>query len=115
MHYYTKIIQRSALLLLALAMFACSAPEQVTDSNRKAPEASQFDFWLGEWELTWGDSGSGTNTVTAILDSVVTAEFFDGRPSIPLVGKSYSVYVAREGKWKQTWVDNDGGLPGFFG
>ena len=111
----TKTIRRWWLLSLAMAMFACAAPERGTVSNRKAPAASQFDFWLGEWELTWGDSGSGTNTITAILDSMVIAENFDGTPSMPLIGKSYSVYVERQGKWKQTWVDNSGGYLDFVG
>ncbi len=85
----TNTVRRCAPLLLAVAMFACAAPERGTVSNRKASAASQFDFWLGEWELTWGDSGRGSNTITAILDSMVIAENFDGTPSMPLIGKSY--------------------------
>ena len=38
------------------------------------PEAHQFDFWIGDWELTWGDSGSGTNRVEHILNSCIIQE-----------------------------------------
>ena len=45
-----------------------------------APEARQFDFWLGEWDLTWGKDGRGKNVITSIYDGCVIQERFDGRP-----------------------------------
>lgn len=80
-----------------------------------APEAAQFDFWLGEWELEWGEEGRGTNVITKALDNCVILERFDGTPSIPLRGMSVSVYDARLGQWRQTWVDNQGGYLDFDG
>lgn len=71
-------------------------------------ETSQFDFWVGEWDLTWGDDGKGRNRITKILDGCVIYEAFDGTPSIPLKGMSVSTFDARAGQWKQTWVDNSG-------
>ena len=73
------------------------------------PEARQFDFWLGEWDLTWGDGGRGTNRITKILDGCVIQEEFDGTPAISLKGLSVSTFNAALGKWQQTWVDNSGG------
>ncbi len=32
-----------------------------------------------------------------------------------LRGRSFSVYVPREHRWKQTWVDNEGGYLDFTG
>ncbi len=32
-------------------------PVEVEASRR------QFDFWLGEWDATWGDGDQGTNSV----------------------------------------------------
>lgn len=91
---------------------------------RPAPEARQFDFWLGEWDLSWpgeqsglpvGQTGSGTNTITAILDRVVIHEsFVDSSPN-GLRGMSVSVYNSRVGTWQQTWVDNQGGYLEFTG
>ena len=73
------------------------------------PEAGQFDFWLGEWELTWGEDGRGSNRITKILDGCVIQEEFDGTPAIPLLGLSVSTFNSVSGKWQQTWVDNSGG------
>ena len=80
--------------------------EQKKPCDRK--EASQFDFWLGKWNLTWADGGKGTNHITKIMGGCVIHESFDGTPSMRLKGMSVSAFDVRSGKWKQTWVDNSG-------
>jgi len=81
-------------------------------------EACQFDFWLGEWELTW-EGGSGTNSISRILDGQVIQERFAAHstdPNVPpLRGLSVSVFVPALGKWRQTWVDNNGSYMDFVG
>lgn len=79
------------------------------------PEGHQFDFWLGDWEVTWGDDQHGTNHVTAIMDHAVILENFDGRPGTPLIGMSTSVYNVQTRQWQQTWVDNQGNYLDFVG
>lgn len=79
------------------------------------PESRQFDFWLGEWDLTWGEDGRGTNRVTSILDGCVIQEEFDGTPSISLKGLSVSTFNPASSQWQQTWVDNSGGYLDFVG
>ena len=73
-----------------------------------SPEARQFDFWLGEWDLSWGEDGKGTNTITTRFDGCVIEENFDGAPSADFKGTSYSVYDPQMKKWQQTWVDSQG-------
>lgn len=80
-----------------------------------APEARQFDFWVGDWDLTWGKDGKGTNTVRSILDGCVIEENFASISSGDFRGKSVSMYNPRLGKWQQTWVDNAGGYLDFVG
>ena len=75
----------------------------------------QFNFWVGEWNLTWGKNGKGTNTIRKILNNKIIEENFNGTPSIPLIGRSYSAYDKNTGKWKQTWVDNSGSYLDFSG
>jgi hypothetical protein len=70
--------------------------------------SNQFDFWLGEWECSW-EGGLGSNVVTAELDGAVILERFDGRPGTELRGLSVSVYDADADRWRQTWVDSQGG------
>ena len=77
------------------------------------PEAHQFDFWIGEWSVTWTDGGQGTNNIHAIMDGCVILENFDARPTSPFRGMSISVF--NQGKWRQTWADNNGGYLDFVG
>lgn len=84
-----------------------------------APEQKQFDFWVGEWDLTWpgqkgGESGHGINSIKRILDGCVVQESFSGLQD-HLRGTSVSTFDSRAGKWKQTWVDNEGGYLDFVG
>lgn len=81
----------------------------------RPPEARQFDFWLGSWDLTWAPDGRGVNEVRSILDDRVILESFDGRPAIPLAGMSVSVYDEAIGRWRQAWVDSAGGYLDFVG
>jgi len=85
-----------------------------------APQQKQFDFWVGEWDLTWpgqnaGETGHGTNSVKRILDGCVVLESFSGADSMHLRGTSVSAFDGKTGKWKQTWVDNEGGYLDFVG
>jgi len=79
----------------------------------RRPEQQQLSFWVGEWDLTWpgnqpGELQHGANNIRRILDGCIVEENFSGGTDMPLRGKSLSLFDARAGKWKQTWVDNEG-------
>lgn len=81
-------------------------------------QAESFDFWLGDWELTWfspdGDTLKGSNSITKILsDQVIHEQFSSFRNGFQ--GESWSVYSEKTGRWQQTWVDNQGGYLCFEG
>lgn len=107
--------------LIALALFPSLALGQSSPANScTLPQQKQFEFWLGEWDLTWpgekaGEIAHGTNSIKRIMDGCVVQENFSGADSMPLRGTSVSVFDARAGKWKQTWVDNQGGYLDFDG
>ncbi len=89
----------------------CRAQTDVSDLK---PE-EYFDFWVGEWELSWtdqqGNAGAGINTIEKILDGVVIQENFEaaeGRLE-GYKGRSMSVYNPQQQSWHQAWVDNQGG------
>ena len=73
---------------------------------------SQFDFWLGEWDVTWGEDGNGTNHVLRIMDDKIIQENFSAPE---LRGMSVSSYDTERGLWCQTWVDNSGSYLDFAG
>lgn len=84
------------------------------------PQQKQFNFWIGEWDLTWlgekpGETGHGGNSIKRIMGGCVVEEQFTGGTSMSLRGMSVSTFVTLAGKWKQTWVDNDGSYLDFVG
>lgn len=83
-------------------------------TDKLNPE-EQFDFWLGDWHVTWGENQHGTNQIRKILDGKAIQENFDGNPSLPFRGMSLSVYDKKNERWRQTWVDNEGNYWDFIG
>lgn len=102
-------------LLLAGLHAAAQQPQPGCDS----PESKQFDFWLGEWDLSYkgpdGKVAHSRNRITRILDGCSVLEEFTGAPGVPLNGRSYSTYDRNAQRWKQTWVDNMGSYLDFVG
>ncbi|MGH2397551.1 MAG: YybH family protein [bacterium] len=103
----------------------CACPLLAQDQAQTpcaTAEFRQFDFWVGEWELTWPASetsgrkpGRGTNRIERAFDNCVIVEHFTGTPSIDLRGMSVSTFNTRKGKWHQTWVDSSGSYLDFVG
>ena len=73
---------------------------------------TQFDFWLGEWDVTWGEEDKGTNRIERILDGKIIQENFNAPD---LRGMSVSSYDPGRRLWCQTWVDNSGSYLDFTG
>ena len=99
------------LAALVAAPVLAQAPPCDTAAHR------QLDYWIGEWDLSWAVSpdstGRGTNTITASHDGCVIEERFVDASGF--TGHSVSVYDARAGAWRQTWVDNQGSYLTFAG
>jgi|SRR5689334_21150568 len=81
-----------------------------------APENRQFDFWLGEWNVstTQGSVPAGQSKIEAILGGCVIQENWQSAGN-PYAGKSYNTYNAALKRWEQYWVDNSGGNIFFYG
>jgi len=112
-------------MFLALIFFVNAGAYSQGSAPRpcEVPNASQFDFWLGEWDLTWraeqsggkkGAVGKGTNSITKMLGRCVVREDFNSLDA-GLSGNSVSVYNTSKGRWQQTWVDNQGSYLLFSG
>ncbi|HTE51990.1 MAG TPA: DUF1579 family protein [Kofleriaceae bacterium] len=111
----------------AAASVAASVPASVPASPAcTGPEHRQMDFWLGEWDVTvrartspdsneWAEA-HGSQRVEKILGGCAVAEHFaaDG-PGQPWAGASYATWDAASKKWRQTWVDDQGGYLLFTG
>ena len=73
---------------------------------------TQFDFWLGEWDVIWGENSKGSNHILRIMDDKIIQENFSAPD---LKGMSVSTYDPERGLWCQTWVDNTGTYLDFTG
>jgi hypothetical protein len=98
--------------LLCLAVTAGTAGAQTPGNSPApcvAPEHRQFDFWIGEWDVTTpAGAVAGKNRIARILNGCVLLEEWTGAGGGS--GKSFNLYDARRERWQQTWVDGNGGI-----
>ncbi len=67
----------------------------------------QFDFWLGDWDVTSPQGApAGTNRVERILEGCALQEHWEATDGSK--GTSLSSYDAVGRKWRQTFVDDTG-------
>lgn len=92
------------LWILFVAM-AHVAPAQ-QPSPCASPQHRQFDFWIGEWEVTRAGQRAGTNRVERILGGCALYESWTGAG--PSRGHSLNAWDPGDNKWHQTWMDNEG-------
>jgi hypothetical protein len=117
-----RVLSLLSLLLLSLAVsnvVAQQSQQTAAPDPCAAAEQKQLEFWVGEWDLTWpgakaGEVGHGTNSIKRILGGCVVQENFSGGDQ-HLRGTSVSIFDTSARKWKQTWVDNEGGYLDFVG
>ncbi len=72
------------------------------------PAFHQFDFWLGEWEVTAGGQYAGSNQISARESGCVLFEQWTGAGGS--TGISMNYYDAGRGKWVQLWHSASGVL-----
>lgn len=109
----TTTVLFAGLLLCLWILPATAQPKDDITPACPAPEARQFDFWIGEWDVqnwqlnpqlpddaTWYDTGLATNRVYAILDGCAIVEHWMGRLSYGTVhGFSVRAYDPEQDQW----------------
>lgn len=105
------VLPALALLALAAAMPAFAVEAPCAD----AAKSRQFDFWIGEWDVTAGGGKAGDSKIEPILGGCVIQEHWSGAQGG--AGSSFNFYNPETGKWHQKWVwkqgtslDLEGGL-----
>jgi tetratricopeptide (TPR) repeat protein len=80
------------------------------------PEFRQFDFWLGDWDVSSAPNGlpAGTSHISREMSGCVVWENWTSAGS-PYFGKSYNTYNVGLKRWEQYWVDNAAGNIFFYG
>lgn len=97
---------RHAIVALATVTTAAAQQPQPPDPCA-TPEARQFDFWIGDWDV-FVPSGklAGTNRIERIYGCVLHESWKSDR----IEGQSFNRFDAERAVWHQTWVDNTGSL-----
>lgn len=119
----SRQLLKTAFSLLMAVTFASPAAAQNPNNSASpskpqpkpcsSPEFRQFDFWVGDWDVTVGGKPAGTNSIQVILSDCVLLENWTGAKGGN--GKSFNLFNAARGKWQQTWVDNSGNVLELFG
>ncbi len=75
-----------------------------------APEHRQFDFWIGDWDVTSPQYPGTTSLsrITSINDGCTIREEYT--TPVAYAGTSLNFYDGRRKLWQQTWIDNQGGV-----
>jgi len=112
------MIRRGVTLALLAALVACAHTEAPKPAPAPclAPEYRQFDFWLGDWDVS-DPAGKivGRNEISSVHNGCVVFESWRGNGGV--TGMSFNLYDPERKKWRQTWVDSTGGaldLEGVF-
>lgn len=92
-------------ILLSMSLGAQTPPP----SPALPPEARQFDFWIGDWEVT-NPAGkvAGTNKIDSIAGGAGLLEQWTGATGY--TGRSLNAWNAAKKQWQQYWVGSDGGV-----
>jgi hypothetical protein len=85
------------------------APPKAPANACPAKESHQFDFWIGDWNVS-DPTGKrvGHNRIEAIVGGCALSENWDSATGNR--GKSYNAYDAPTKTWQQFWVDAHGGV-----
>jgi hypothetical protein len=83
-----------------------------TDINARPcellPEYRQFDFWVGDWDVSAGGQIAGENSIQRVVEGCILLENWTSVAGGS--GKSINYYDPGKRKWIQIWVDSGGGL-----
>ena len=99
-----RIVVRVVLLAALLGSCVSVLPAQQKDCSDE--KSHEFDFWIGEWEVTAGDKLAGHNSIQPILGGCVLQETWSGAGGS--AGSSFNFYDPQAKKWRQLWVWRNG-------
>lgn len=109
-----------SLLLLPLALFAQQSQPAtfvapVNPPPQRPPVNHDFDFWIGDWEVTVRATGklAGYNKIEARHGGRVLVENYTSIGAY--TGMSLNGYDAGAKRWHQCWMDNGGLVLDLYG
>ena len=112
---------RRLVVFVALLLLAASSGAQTTPAATPTPppapaplppESRQFDFWIGEWDVTTPDGRpAGASRIESVSNGAALLENWTGYPApTGRSGKSLNAYNQGRKQWQQYWVGSGGGV-----
>ncbi len=108
---YTRLLLLLPCLAVGPLTVAASFGQEPASTNQasildscNSTEHRQFDFWLGDWEVT-DTAGAvvGTNLITSVASGCGVLESWRSAAN-GNEGSSLNWYDAQTGRWHQRWV-----------
>jgi hypothetical protein len=102
-------LRRLGELIAYVALIVSSTAAQSADLAKPcdAKEFRAFDFWIGEWRVTWktpqGQPAQARNSIRRVLDGCAIEEHWQGDDGSE--GKSLTFFDPAAKRWHQTYVD----------
>jgi hypothetical protein len=91
---------------MPLLAFSALVAQQPHGSH---PEQRHFDFWVGTWDVEDKDGHRlGRNRIEPLLGGAVLQENWEGEKGGR--GTSLNAWLPGKKVWRQTWVDDQGGV-----
>lgn len=103
----------AAIGVLSPSLLQAQTPQPAPQPNCDAAVRRQFDFWVGDWNVTVGGQPAGVNRIDKILNGCALLENWTGAGGMS--GKSLNFYDPTRDQWHQTWIDDRGGSLGLDG
>ncbi|MGH7494498.1 MAG: hypothetical protein ACREOO_19160 [bacterium] len=105
-HLLIVVLALRAYVDPAFIRQALLAKEQ--DKPCSSAAARQFDFWLGEWEVTAKGKLAGSNKISRAAGDCAVLEEYHGQSGYS--GKSLNFFNPELDKWQQVWVGSAGDI-----
>lgn len=78
------------------------------------PEARQFDFWIGTWDVHAAGRIAGRNVISKRHQGCLLFEDYT-TGNRGFTGQSFNYWDPASSKWRQTWIDNSGNVTHYEG
>ncbi|WP_299119012.1 hypothetical protein [uncultured Winogradskyella sp.] len=99
---------KTHLPIVIALIFSISVISQTQNCNCCTEKHSEFDFWIGTWEVTNKDgSKAGKNVIKKDQDNCVLQENWTSTTP-GYTGTSNNFYNLKTKQWEQIWIDNQG-------
>lgn len=113
-----KTLSKLTAAVMMMAVASVSAQEEAADGTPApctAPEYRQFDFWVGDWDVTRAGSDQiiATSLIESLYNGCVIRE--NWRPLGSSGGGSLNTWLPASGVWRQIWTDSNGSWNEFEG